>query len=173
MDATASAIATCIIAMAREPSGAALGPSGVARIVLIPMRFQNVTVFPRFCFTDDRLSGACFEGCERSLAGGFRSRFQREGGENDNEHGCEAPRHVHPLLLRAATGPLVDCPEARLRRRAASHLPGTAFGPRPRRLCLHPRREIGKISYSRALTPANGTAKILIRRGLCPTTHTR
>ena len=38
--------ATCLIAMAREPSGAALGPSGVARIVLIPMRFQNVTVFP-------------------------------------------------------------------------------------------------------------------------------
>src|SRR4051794_21761470 len=46
MDATASAMATCIIAMAREPSGAALGPSGVARIVLIPMRFQNTTVFP-------------------------------------------------------------------------------------------------------------------------------
>src|SRR4249919_2593247 len=46
MDATASAIATCIIAMAREPSGAALGPSGVARMVLIPMRFQNATVSP-------------------------------------------------------------------------------------------------------------------------------
>ena len=42
-----------------------------------------------------------------------------------------------------------------------------------RRLCLHPRREIGEIFYSRSLTPANGTAKILIRRGLCPTTHTR
>src|SRR4051812_10042721 len=46
MDATASARATCIIAMAREPSGAARGPSGVARIVLIPVRFQNATVFP-------------------------------------------------------------------------------------------------------------------------------
>jgi len=39
-------MATCIIAMAREPSGAALGPSGVARMVVIPVRFQNPTVSP-------------------------------------------------------------------------------------------------------------------------------
>ena len=39
-------MATCIIAMAREPSGAPLGPSGVARMVSIPVAFQNVTVSP-------------------------------------------------------------------------------------------------------------------------------
>src|SRR3954447_24814026 len=124
MDATASGIATCIIAMAREPSGAALGPSGVARIVLIPMRFQNVTVFP-----DSVLRANASPELELRAGNGA---WPAASGPACNATVARTTTSMAaklrvifiPFLLRAATGRLDDCPEARLRRRAAPHLSG-------------------------------------------------
>ena len=131
MDATASAIATCIIAMAREPSGAALGPSGVARIVLIPMRFQNVTVFPDSVLratASPELDLRAGDGVWLAASG---PASNADGGENDNEHGCEAPRHDSSLCCERPQGGSMIA----LKRGcdAAPHhiCQGPAFGPLP------------------------------------------
>ena len=74
---------------------------------MIPMRFQNPTVSPDsvpLATGSSKLESAAVDGARLAA----RPRLQRDGGEHDNEYGCESPRHdVLPCWLERLGGLLI------------------------------------------------------------------